>query len=221
LNPALVTTLGTRCASTLAVQPATVNPRLESVTPSAGPVSGGNTVVLTGANLSASSQVRFGAVPALTVLVDGPFRIRAEAPAGDAGPVDVTVENPGGQATLPSAYTYAADTTPPVFTTPLYVASEALVEPSGAATVTATLKWTTNEEATTRIDYGTGALSQNLAVPGFRTAHSVELTGLAPGATYLFQATPPTSRQLRRSTPLGAQPAARERSGHDTAGDHQ
>ena len=186
-SPRLLTTLGTRCASTLAVQPATGNPRLDSVIPPHGPALGGNTVVLTGANFSAASQVRFSATPALAVLVDSAFRIRAQAPPG-TGEVDVTVENPGGAtATLASAYTYVADTTPPVFTTPLYLASGS--EVLDGSTVKVTLRWTTNEEATTVLHYGIGSPAQSAAVSGYRTSHTVELTGLIPGATYLFQAT--------------------------------
>ena len=66
-------------------------PRVEAVSPSVGPRSGGTTVDITGTDFDARSVVRFGAVPAACYQVLSPTSIRATAPAGRVGSVGVTV----------------------------------------------------------------------------------------------------------------------------------
>ncbi|ACT92997.1 N,N-dimethylformamidase beta subunit family domain-containing protein [Dyadobacter fermentans] len=58
---------------------------------------------------------------------------------------------------------------------------------AGSATIT----WTTDEPADSRVDYGTSgdALTQNSATTTPTTSHSVTLTGLLPGTTYHFRVT--------------------------------
>ena len=54
---------------------------------------------------------------------------------------------------------------------------------------TATVTWSTNEPATTQVDYGIGAAGQSTPLDAaLVTAHAVSLTGLQPGATYLIVA---------------------------------
>ena len=70
-------------------------PVLGSVVPNQGPLAGGNTVTLTGTNLTAATAVDFGSVPtAFTVVSD--TQLTVLAPPGLAGPVNVTVVTPGG-----------------------------------------------------------------------------------------------------------------------------
>ncbi|GAB6900663.1 beta strand repeat-containing protein [Kineosporia succinea] len=85
-------------------------PTVTSVSPSRGPLAGGNPVVITGTNLSNASAVKFGATVATGVTVNSPTQITATAPAGSAGPVDVTVVTSGGTSATSSAdqYTYVA-----------------------------------------------------------------------------------------------------------------
>ncbi len=71
------------------------------------------------------------------------------------------------------------DTTPPTISS---------VTSSGLTTSAATVTWTTNENATTQVEYGTSgsygqttALNSNLA-----TSHSASLSGLAASTTYHF-----------------------------------
>ncbi|MFE3798846.1 IPT/TIG domain-containing protein [Nocardia tengchongensis] len=71
-------------------------PTLTTITPNAGPVAGGTTVVLTGTNLTGATAVSFGATPATSFSVDSDTQITAVAPAGTAGTVLVTVTTPGG-----------------------------------------------------------------------------------------------------------------------------
>ncbi|MFC9235381.1 IPT/TIG domain-containing protein [Streptomyces decoyicus] len=81
-------------------------PVLSGVVPSQGPTSGGNTVTLTGANLTGATAVTFGATPATSFTVVSPTQITAVAPAGPPGPVTLTVTTPGGTSTLQSSYFY-------------------------------------------------------------------------------------------------------------------
>ncbi len=75
--------------------------------------------------------------------------------------------------------TTQGDTTPPVVT-----ALGATPSASGA-----TITWTTNEAATSRVDYGTSpsALTSTAGVSGLATAHSVTLTGLSSQTTYYYR----------------------------------
>ena len=74
-----------------------------------------------------------------------------------------------------------ADTAPPVI-------SGVSASPSGTS---ATVTWTTDESATSRVDYGTSAsaLSSNASSAGTRTTHTVNLTGLSSGTQYYFRVT--------------------------------
>ncbi|WP_412566046.1 beta strand repeat-containing protein [Streptomyces decoyicus] len=83
-----------------------VAPALSGVVPSQGPTSGGNTVTLTGVNLTGATAVTFGATPATSFTVVSPTQITAVAPAGPPGPVTLTVTTPGGTSTLQSSYFY-------------------------------------------------------------------------------------------------------------------
>ena len=84
-------------------------PTFTSVTPVVGPVAGGTSVALTGTNLRAGMQVRFGGVLATLVSVNpGGSSATVTTPAHAAGAVDVSVTTPGGTATLPGAFTYVA-----------------------------------------------------------------------------------------------------------------
>ncbi|WP_280352582.1 IPT/TIG domain-containing protein [Nocardia abscessus] len=81
-------------------------PALASVTPSSGPETGGNTVVLTGTDLTGTTSVVFGATPAIAFVVDSDSRISATAPAG-TGTVDVAVTTDGGTSNTVD-YTFVA-----------------------------------------------------------------------------------------------------------------
>lgn len=84
-----------------------VAPSVSSLSPSAGPASGGTTVLISGEGFRNASAVRFGASAATSFSVLSDTSIRAVAPSG-AGAVDVKVEAPGGISTVSggSAYSY-------------------------------------------------------------------------------------------------------------------
>jgi hypothetical protein len=78
--------------------------------------------------------------------------------------------------------TYAADTTPPAI-------SSVSATPHGDGT--ATIAWTTDELADSRVDYGTssGALASNVSSPTLTLSHSMTLTGLASATTFYYRVT--------------------------------
>ncbi|MEU2036437.1 IPT/TIG domain-containing protein [Nocardia amamiensis] len=79
-------------------------PTITSLSPTSGPASGGNRVVITGTRFGPGPlTVRFGSVPT-TFTVTSDTRIRATVPAG-TGVRAVTVTTPGGTSNGVS-YTY-------------------------------------------------------------------------------------------------------------------
>jgi hypothetical protein len=88
-------------------------PTIESVTPAAGPASGGSTVTIRGENLDDAS-VHFGSSTA-SILTDTSEQIVVASPAHEAGSVDVTVTTPAGTSAVNAGdrYTYEATPTPP------------------------------------------------------------------------------------------------------------
>ena len=81
------------------------------------------------------------------------------------------------------AASYAVDTTPPLI-------SNVVAAPGGSGT-TATIAWDTDENAGSRVDYGTSAGSLTLSEtdPALTGSHSVELTSLTRGVTYYYRVT--------------------------------
>jgi len=84
----------------------------------------------------------------------------------------------------PGTYTalYGADTTPPNISIRTATAN---------GDGTAQISWTTNEPATSRVNFGTvpAALSQQVEDTALVTSHSVTLTGLSPNTTYYYRVT--------------------------------
>ncbi|MFI7503531.1 IPT/TIG domain-containing protein [Streptomyces sp. NPDC049687] len=83
-------------------------PTVTAVTPSAGPMSGGTTVSVTGTGLTGATAVRFGGTPA-TFTVNSATLITAVTPAGGAGAAEVVVTTPSGQSAVsPGSYFFYA-----------------------------------------------------------------------------------------------------------------
>ena len=85
-------------------------PTVSSVSPSAGPTGGANTVTITGTNFTNATAVSFGSTAATSFTVNSDTQISAVVPSGTAGPVDVTVTTPSGPSATGTAdhYTYVA-----------------------------------------------------------------------------------------------------------------
>ena len=90
-----------------------VAPVVSSVSPPSGPLAGGSTVYITGANLLGATEVDFGGVKA-TIFIDSPTQIVATSPAETAGTVDVTVVTPGERSAISAndKYTYSTSIVP-------------------------------------------------------------------------------------------------------------
>ncbi|WP_432014550.1 IPT/TIG domain-containing protein [Streptomyces cucumeris] len=120
-------------------------PTITGVSPSSGPLLGGQTVTITGSGFAAgTTTVLFGLVPGLSVTVVSPTQLTVVTPPG-VGTVDVTVTTLGGTATLPGAYTYAVS--PTVL---------AVVPPAGPTTggQTVTVTGTGFVAGNTQVDFG-------------------------------------------------------------------
>ncbi len=95
---------------------------------------------------------------------------------------------------------YAPDTTPP--------AISAVTAAPGATSAVVT--WTTDEASDSRVDYGTNpvSLSASATAAAMVTAHSVTLTGLAPGTVYSYRVTSKDAAANAATSPaLPATPA--------------
>ncbi len=95
----------------------TVLLEVEAIIPSRGPVEGGTWVNFIGSgfvrgiadspwNVEDDTEVIFGDNPAIDIEVIRDDMIGVRTPAGVAGPVDVTVENPNGRVIVQAAFTY-------------------------------------------------------------------------------------------------------------------
>lgn len=81
-------------------------PTLTAIDPATGPAAGGETVTITGDDLTGTTGVTFGGVAATGVTVVDDNTVTAVTPAGVAGAVDVVVTDNVGSDTLTGGYTY-------------------------------------------------------------------------------------------------------------------
>jgi hypothetical protein len=86
-----------------------VSPSISTLSPIAGSISGGNSVVISGNNLLGSTAVSFGGSAASSFVVNSNTQITAVAPARPAGAVIVAVTTPVG--IVNATYTYFATPT--------------------------------------------------------------------------------------------------------------
>ncbi|HEX4613707.1 MAG TPA: IPT/TIG domain-containing protein, partial [Urbifossiella sp.] len=105
-------------------------PSVAGLSPAAGPISGGTTVTITGANLGGTTAFEFGSAPA-TILSVTPTQIVVTAPAGAVGAAPVTVITPAGTAT--SSYTFTLGQAPGLVGVPPFAVGS---DTGGPATAT-------------------------------------------------------------------------------------
>jgi hypothetical protein len=105
---------GTSAKSALDQFTYTAAPTVSGVSPNAGPLAGGISVTITGANFLGATTVDFGTAAAI-ITSDTATQIIATNPAGSAGPVDVIVTTAAGTSATSAAdrFTYVA---PPAVT---------------------------------------------------------------------------------------------------------
>ncbi|MGH6760857.1 MAG: IPT/TIG domain-containing protein [Phyllobacterium sp.] len=83
-------------------------PTIASVAPATGSTVGGTSVTITGTGFTGATAMTFGGTPATSFTVNNDTSITATTPAHAAGAVAIAVTTPGGNASLPSGFTYAA-----------------------------------------------------------------------------------------------------------------
>jgi hypothetical protein len=95
-------------------------------------------------------------------------------------------------------------------TTPDVVAPAVSTVAATVSGTTATITWTTDEPSTSRVSYGTAAvtLGSTATAPGLVTAHSVQLTGLAPMTRYHFRVASADAAGNSTTSPAPLAPAA-------------
>ena len=83
-------------------------PTVTAISPSSGPLAGGDTVTITGTGFTGATAVKFGSTDAAAYSIVSDTEITATSPASPAGTVDITVTTPGGtSATAPAdQFTY-------------------------------------------------------------------------------------------------------------------
>lgn len=104
----LVTTAGGKSApSSVAKYAYSGTPSVSGVRPTAGPLSGGTVLTITGENFTGASRVTFNGVPGTAVTVVSPTRLRVTAPArATSGAVNVVVTAAGGKSATGNAARY-------------------------------------------------------------------------------------------------------------------
>lgn len=87
-------------------------PVVTGVSPAVGPSTGGSTVTIKGSGFGAVTAVEFDGVPATSFVLVDTRTVRAVAPAGSVGDVDVTVTTSSGTSATGAASTFSYVTPP-------------------------------------------------------------------------------------------------------------
>nr|QBF51787.1 IPT/TIG domain-containing protein [Streptomyces caniferus] len=137
-------------------------PSVTAVSPAAGPIAGGSTIVVTGTGLAGVTGVTIGGLPATSFRAYSDTLLVVVTPPGTPGPADITVTTPGGSVTVPAAFDYMAPSTTEVTSDP----DPALVGQPVAftATVAAVAPTTGTPTGTVTFDFGDGTAPVTAAV---------------------------------------------------------
>ncbi|WP_158292613.1 IPT/TIG domain-containing protein [Serinibacter arcticus] len=144
-------------------------PSAESLSPVAGPVTGGTVVTVVGENFTPDSVVTIDGVEVPATVNDEGTELTFTTPEHAAGPVDVVVTTPGGS-TEPLTFTYVA--------APVALTIDPIEGPSAGGT----LVQITGSE----LGFGLGAASGTTVVIG-----GVEVTPIVAAGTVVLFVTPP------------------------------
>jgi hypothetical protein len=119
LTAAALAVLMATCSTPTKPGPIVVDLSIQSVTPSAGPATGGTDLTIRGAGFAAGTAVTIGGRAATDIVVRGADTLTAKTPASStAGPVDIVVTLNGRTQTLSGGFRYdpIAPNTAPVIT---------------------------------------------------------------------------------------------------------
>jgi IPT/TIG domain/Putative Ig domain len=83
-------------------------PVVNAISPSSGPISGGTTVTISGANFASGATVTFGGTAATSVTVSSASQIQAVSPNHIAGGVGIIVQANGQSSSSNTNFTYSA-----------------------------------------------------------------------------------------------------------------
>jgi hypothetical protein len=160
-------------------------PAISAINPTSGSNGGGDSVTITGTNLSGASAVSFGGTAAKSFTVNSTTQITAVSPAHAAGTVDVVVTTAGGASTTSAAdqFTFAVPPAPAVS-----AISPTSGSTKGGTTVTIT---GSNFTGATAVNFGSTAAasstvnsaSQITAIAPAQAAGSVDVTVTTAGGT--------------------------------------
>jgi len=89
----------------------TEGPDVTSISPTSGPLAGGQSVTITGTNFTGATAVTIGGAAVLSFTVVSATSITATTPAGTAGTASVLVTTPSGTNSANTLYTYQATPT--------------------------------------------------------------------------------------------------------------
>jgi hypothetical protein len=165
-------------------------PGISSLSPTNGPASGGNTVIITGTNLLYTTGVTFGATPASNFAILSNTQVAAVAPAGTAGATTVSVTNgTGTSGTLP--YTYNGVAAPVVSTVsptsgPAAGGNTAVINGSSFTNATAV---TFGSTAATSFTVVSATVINATVPPGPSVGGNVSVLVTGPGGTSAASAT--------------------------------
>ncbi|MGO9880317.1 MAG: IPT/TIG domain-containing protein [Acidimicrobiales bacterium] len=175
----IVTTAGGTSATSTADQFLyTSAPTVTSVSPSAGPLAGGTSVTVTGANFTGATAVDFGSGNAATFTVNNPSSITATSPSG-SGTVNVTVTTPGGTSATSAADQFSYVAAPTVSSV-----SPSSGPSAGGTSVTVT---GTNLTGASAVDFGSGNTAS------FTVNSSTSITATSPSGSGTVNVTVTTS----------------------------
>ncbi len=106
-NAAFAANRNTGCVQS---QASSTNPTVSALSPKSGPLTGGQTVTITGTNFTAGASVRFASTPGTAVVVVSSTRLTVRTPARVAGAINTFVTTSlGTSAGVPAdVYTFAA-----------------------------------------------------------------------------------------------------------------
>ncbi|MEU8587329.1 IPT/TIG domain-containing protein [Streptomyces sp. NPDC048664] len=208
VNVSVTTPGGTSSQTVPFTYTVVTTPTLTSLSPTAGPAAGGNTVTLNGTGLTGATLVRFGANAATNVIVVSSTQITATAPSGTcAGTVNVTVTTPGGTSN-PLPYIYVAAPTvidldrhfgPSTGTNTVVVFGTGLTLTSAVAfgaTPASNVTVVSDSQLTVTAPPGSGTVTVTVTTPGG--------TSLANGNTYYTYLAAPVLQSLSPAQGPGA-----------------
>ncbi|WP_338679375.1 IPT/TIG domain-containing protein [Janthinobacterium sp. TB1-E2] len=143
-------------------------PTVTSISPTAGPATGGSTVTITGTGFTGATAVTFGSTAATGFTIDSATKITATAPPG-TGTVDVTITTPSGSSAISPADKFTYVVAPAV---------SAISPTSGPATGGSTVTITgSNFSGATAVTFG------STAATGFTINSATQITATAPAGT--------------------------------------